>query len=262
MITFGSLFTGIGGFDLGFEQSGMECKWQVEKDKFCLSLLSDKWPNVKKYQDIKNYVKDEYESVDIICGGDPCPCRSIARGNRISKHADLSGYFLAVVGRLQPRWMVRENVLASDDKWFVVALELLGYRTVSLEIDSADFTCQSRKRQFIIGNNKNLSNFIKIIFNKTSSSGFIETSSKKKIIASCLTAHPQRNSTQDNYIYEEKSGIRILSTEECELLQGFPTGWTSKFFSGRSKVMLGNAVTVSVAKWIAEKIVQSEEIKK
>ena len=46
---FGSLFAGIGGFDLGLERAGMECKWQVEIDPFCLKVLEKHWPNVRRY---------------------------------------------------------------------------------------------------------------------------------------------------------------------------------------------------------------------
>ena len=46
---FGSLFTGIGGFDLGFERAGMECAYQSETDKFCSELLSQKWPKIKNH---------------------------------------------------------------------------------------------------------------------------------------------------------------------------------------------------------------------
>ena len=52
MMTFGSLFAGIGGIDLGLESVGMRCAWQVEKDRFCRQVLSMHWPNVKRYGDI------------------------------------------------------------------------------------------------------------------------------------------------------------------------------------------------------------------
>lgn len=261
MITFGSLFTGIGGFDLGFEQAGMECKWQVENNKFCLSLLNDKWPNVKKYQDIKDFVKDNYEPVDIICGGDPCPCRSIAKGNRVSNHPDLSGYFLAVVGRLRPRWVVRENVFASDDMWFVAALELLRYRTFSVGLDSRDFTAQARRRQFIIGCPSKLSAcFSRVVLDAADGFGFVSSSSKEETpIAACLTAHPARMAAEDSYCFEPGQGLRFLDSTEIELLQGFPRGWTEGFSRSRRRIIIGNAVTVPVAKWIAEKIIKSEK---
>ncbi len=38
-LTFGSLFAGIGGMDLGLERAGMECRWQVEIDPYCTKVL-------------------------------------------------------------------------------------------------------------------------------------------------------------------------------------------------------------------------------
>lgn len=51
---FGSLFSGIGGFDLGLERASMECAWQVEIDPFCQRILAKHWPNVKRYGDIRS----------------------------------------------------------------------------------------------------------------------------------------------------------------------------------------------------------------
>ena len=70
-MTFGSLFSGIGGFDLGLERSGMECAWQVEIDEQCGAVLEDHWPDVKTYRDIKEVVPTELPAVDLICGGFP-----------------------------------------------------------------------------------------------------------------------------------------------------------------------------------------------
>ena len=52
-LTFGSLFAGIGGLDLGFERAGMTCKWQVEIDDYCNKVLAKHWPNVARYRDVK-----------------------------------------------------------------------------------------------------------------------------------------------------------------------------------------------------------------
>jgi predicted DNA-binding protein YlxM (UPF0122 family) len=51
-VTFGSLFAGIGGFDLGFERAGMTCRWQVEIDPWCRQVLAKHWPDVPKYEDV------------------------------------------------------------------------------------------------------------------------------------------------------------------------------------------------------------------
>ena len=51
-LTFGSLFAGIGGFDLGFERAGMECKWQVEIDDYATRVLEKHWPDVARHRDV------------------------------------------------------------------------------------------------------------------------------------------------------------------------------------------------------------------
>ena len=53
-MTNGSLFAGIGGFDLGFEGAGFETIWQVEIDRFCRAVLKTRWPNAEIHQDIRD----------------------------------------------------------------------------------------------------------------------------------------------------------------------------------------------------------------
>ena len=71
-LTFGSLFAGIGGFDLGFERAGMVCKWQVEIDDYANRVLRKHWPNVRKHDDVRTWPQPDTEPVDVICGGFPC----------------------------------------------------------------------------------------------------------------------------------------------------------------------------------------------
>ncbi len=77
MLTFGSLFAGIGGIDLGLERAGMTCRWQVEIDEWCRRVLAKHWPDIPKYADIKG-VGAELERVDVIAGGFPCQPVSVA----------------------------------------------------------------------------------------------------------------------------------------------------------------------------------------
>ena len=83
---FGSLFTGVGGFDLGLERISFECAWQVEKDGFCLQVLEEHYPDVKRYTDVREVGKHNLEPVELICGGFPCQDLSLA-----GKRADFDG---------------------------------------------------------------------------------------------------------------------------------------------------------------------------
>src|SRR3972149_3678803 len=65
----GSLFSGVGGFDLAFERVGMETVWQVEIDGNCNDVLGSHWPEVRRYHDITGIDGRELEAADLICGG-------------------------------------------------------------------------------------------------------------------------------------------------------------------------------------------------
>ena len=113
-ITFGSLFAGIGGFDLGFERAGMICKWQVEIDDYATRVLEKHWPAVHRERDIVQCGKHNLERVDVICGGFPCQDISYA-GLGAGLDGERSGLFfeaIRVVRELRPRIVVLENVAA------------------------------------------------------------------------------------------------------------------------------------------------------
>lgn len=94
-LTFGSLFAGIGGFDLGFERAGMECRWQVEIDDYARRVLAKHWPNVRRHDDVRTWPQPDTERVDVICGGPPCQPASIAGLRK---------------GDLDERWMWGETI--------------------------------------------------------------------------------------------------------------------------------------------------------
>jgi DNA (cytosine-5)-methyltransferase 1 len=113
-LSFGSLFAGIGGFDLGFERAGMVCKWQVEIDDYANRVLAKHWPNVHRERDIRECGKHNLEPVDVICGGFPCQDISYA-GLGAGLDGERSGLFfeaIRLVRELRPRIVVLENVAA------------------------------------------------------------------------------------------------------------------------------------------------------
>lgn len=113
----GSLFSGIGGFELGLERAipGLETIWQVEQDKFCQRVLSKHWPHAKIYDDVRNITKNNVEPVDMLCGGFPCQDISVAgkgRGINEGKKSSLWWEMHRIISELRPRIVVLENVPA------------------------------------------------------------------------------------------------------------------------------------------------------
>jgi DNA (cytosine-5)-methyltransferase 1 len=70
MMTVGSLFSGIGGLDLGFERAGMTVAWQCEIDKAASTVLARHWPDVPNMGDVRD-VGHSTPSVDVVVGGFP-----------------------------------------------------------------------------------------------------------------------------------------------------------------------------------------------
>lgn len=161
-LTFGSLFSGIGGFDLGFERAGMECRWQVEIDKDCGAVLSRHWPGVKRFGDITTLRHPP--AVDVLCGGFPCQDLSVA-GRRAGLAGERSGLFyefMRLAAEFRPAWVVIENVpglLSSNggrDMGTVLGtLGRLGYGYAYRVLDAQYFgVAQRRRRVFIVGHSR------------------------------------------------------------------------------------------------------------
>ena len=173
MLTFGSLFTGIGGIDLGLERAVMVCKWQVEIDPFATKVLEKHWPDVARFRDVREChgagfcdVADAESAgeaatqqsgqlrgveqscthclspVDLICGGFPCQDVSLAgkRAGLQGKRSTLWSEFARLIRELRPRWVLAENVpglySASDGRFFGRVLRDLAESGYSAEWDS------------------------------------------------------------------------------------------------------------------------------
>ena len=160
-LTYGSLFSGVGGFDLGLDAVGMRCAWQVEKDHQARSVLRYRWADVPKFEDVKDVGKHDLRPVQLICGGFPCQDLSVA-GRRAGLAGERSGLFhefMRIVDELAPRWVLIENVpglLSSNggrDMGTVVGtLAELGYGWAYRVLDAQNFGVpQRRRRVFIVG---------------------------------------------------------------------------------------------------------------
>lgn len=112
-MTVGSLFSGIGGFDLGLERAGFTVKWQVEIDEFARKVLSKHWPDVPKYGDIRAIDWATIEPVDVLCGGFPCQdlsCAGRRAGLREGTRSGLWFEYVKAIRAVRPKYIVVENV--------------------------------------------------------------------------------------------------------------------------------------------------------
>jgi DNA (cytosine-5)-methyltransferase 1 len=128
-LTVGSLFSGIGGIDLGLERAGMRVIWHSEIDPYACRVLRRHWPDVPNLGDITDIDWSTVERPDIICGGYPCPAFSqAARGRNVAP--DLWPHMRGCIEALRPRYAILENVAAHLGRGFagvLADLDALGF---------------------------------------------------------------------------------------------------------------------------------------
>lgn len=122
MNTYGSLFAGVGGFDMGFDRAGYDCRFQVEWDKNCQNILNRHWPDVPKWWDVSEVSGAELPPVDVLIFGSPCQDLSVA-GKRAGLDGARSGLFyeaMRIIKEMRdatantfPRVVVWENVVGA-----------------------------------------------------------------------------------------------------------------------------------------------------
>ena len=189
-MTHGSVFAGIGGFDLGFERAGFKSVWQVEIEPFCQAVLRTRFARAKLFGDIRECGAQNLKTVDVVTGGFPCQDLSVAgkRAGLAGKRSRLFFEFARILDELAPRWFVIENVpgfLSSPTKHprkdFAIALDrLTGFapeipeegwqgcgvcvgpkRTVAWRLLDSQFfgVAQQRRRLFLISGPRSSSAF-------------------------------------------------------------------------------------------------------
>lgn len=112
-LSHGSLFSGIGGFDLAAQWMEWNNIFQVEKDDWCRKVLAKNFPKTERFADIKDFKGYEYTNrIDVISGGFPCQPFSVA-GKRKGKDDDryLWEEMLRVIATIKPTYVVGENVI-------------------------------------------------------------------------------------------------------------------------------------------------------
>lgn len=162
-LTVGSLFSGIGGLDLGLEWAGFETKWFCEIEEFPQKVLKQHWPEVPIYNDVREITADTVIPVDVIAGGFPCQDISwagIGRGidyDLSEQEGTRSGLWWEmwrVIRDLRPRYVIAENVPALTHRGLDIVLGSLaqiGYDAEWQTISAASVGAPHiRERVFIV----------------------------------------------------------------------------------------------------------------
>ena len=257
-----SFFSGIGGFDLGFQNAGVEAAYQCEVDGFCNSLLDRHWPQVERVGDIREVDNgNEVPEAEVWCAGFPCQDVSLARARQRAglngRHTSLFYEFARLLGDALPHIVILENVpglLSSHDgRDFGIILSILdelGYGVAWRVLDSRFFGVpQSRRRLYLVGYRGDPAGAAALLFEPECGAGHSKAGRRPRTkslspfkeslgdpsvgpvvqrIGYCLAATSGRHTGTDwsrTYV-TYPDAVRRLTPLEAERLQGFPDGWT------------------------------------
>ena len=282
-IKIGSLFSGIGGFELGLERAipNSETVWQCEQDAYCQKILAKHWPNAIIYDDVRT-INNQVESIDILCGGFPCQDISIAgeqRGIHEGQKSSLWWEMHRIIGILEPRIIVLENVAAITSVGgtdVIGSLAQIGYDCQWSIISAAQCGAPHRRnRWFCIayphskrpGQTRDWRTSQKIgqgtdiqqwrPQNETSSNTNCTSSQRRRI--------PSRTQQKDQDTSCETGGTSFWKESEipestiCGMDDGIPTGLdrTTRRNNRHRLKALGNAIVPQCSQWIGEQLVNS-----
>jgi DNA (cytosine-5)-methyltransferase 1 len=277
------LFAGIGGFELAFSQAGFKAELLVEVEPAASTVLKERFPDAIVKADVLD-LPDLPATTTILTAGFPCQNLSMA-GDKSGIEGSKSGIvtrMFELIARSSVPTVVIENVyfmLQLDSgkamQWLVTQFERLGYRWAYRVLDTMGFGLpQRRRRVYFVAS--------------------LEMDPRTVLFADAgavtLASKPDLTTPLGFYWTEGRSGIGLTvdgipplkvgsslgipsapavlfpdgevlmpSLEACERLQGFTSGWTNIESHASLKKdprwrMLGNAVSVPVARWVAERI--------
>lgn len=235
MLTYGSLFSGIGGMDLGLDRAGMQCKWQVEINEYAIKVLTKHWPNVPKHRDVRDVGKRSLEPVDVIAGGFPCQDISNAGfgAGLAGERSGLWSQMFRVIRELRPRFVLIENVSALLIRGLdTVLCDLagIGFDAEWETVRASDFGApHERNRLFIVAYSNEV--------NGQAGLGIEQDGARK--------------------IFSRGNSERIpLWLQTADRFVGMDDGVPARVYERRVGG-IGNAVVPHIAEWIGRRIVEA-----
>ena len=276
------LFSGIGGFALGFQRAGYQFTehYFSEIDKHAIANYKYNFPHAKYIGDITTLHGGDFTDIDIITFGSPCQNFSTAGKREGLKGAksSLIQHAIALIANIRPSVFVWENVKgafssnAGADFWAILqALANIGGYTIEWQLLNTSWLLpQNRERIYLIGHiaGRSIPGVFPI--------GEIAKDSSKKTRNiydySRTILRGYKNSTSTgSFIKTKDNKIRYLTEIECERLQGFPDNWTQygnynerirRISKTQRYKLIGNAVTVDIVTMIAKRLKKHTKMNK
>lgn len=276
------LFAGIGGFELAFSRAGLDTEMLVEVDSAANLVLASQFPDVEIHSDVLDLI-DLPSSTSILTAGFPCQNLSMA-GDKSGIGGSKSGVvrkMFALIEKSTVPLVVIENVyfmLQLDSgkamEWLVTEFERLGYRWAYRVLDTTGFGLPQRRRRVYFVATRDVDPRTILFADETNPSagakpdlslplGFYWTEGKSGVGLTVDGIPPLKVGSSLGIpsapaVLFSDGEVLMPSIEACERLQGFPPGWTIAAADNGEKNarwrLVGNAVSVSVAQWVAQRI--------
>jgi DNA (cytosine-5)-methyltransferase 1 len=281
-----SLFSGVGGIELGFREARNGHVIAVyEVWPAAQAVLRSQFPDVEHNHDVASL--EDFHGADIVTAGFPCTDFSQA-----GRTAGIDGIASGLVRRIldtltieQPRWLLIENVpnmlhLGAGRAVceIVDSLENHGYTWAYRVIDSRSFgLAQRRRRVYLLASTihdpgtvlfgDDVGHAANRATSRTDAFGFSWTEGNRGVGWAQDAVPTIKGSTTVRvpsppgvWLVDREAGSAIVtpSLRAVEVLQGFPAGWTSDAPLRDRWKLVGNAVSVPVARWIASRIRATE----
>lgn len=279
-----SLFSGVGGFELGFRKAGFSGEVHAyENWGAARSVLEHRLPSSVLHDDVRSIPADLHNA-EIVFGGFPCTDLSQA-GKQAGIEGSASGLILGVleaVERARPEWVLLENVpnmlwLKRGNAMEVItgALANAGYKWAYRMLDAQHFgVAQRRKRVFILASLHH--DPARVLFRdlgsparatraisrtRADANGFYWTEGNRGVgwgvgVVPTIKGSTTAGIPSSPAIWipgaEPDLKFRTPSIESLEMLQGFKAGWTQAAPTRDRWKLVGNAVAVPVVRWIAD----------
>lgn len=155
-----SLFTGVGGLDLGLERAGITTVGQVEISEYCRTVLEHHWPEVPRHDDVRTapawWAGTIRPAVDLVTGGPPCqPFSDGGKRHGIADERWAWPWMRDVVAAVRPRYVLVENVAAllRDTEAFSIILgdlSDLGFDAEWSVVSACSLGASHRRRRLFV----------------------------------------------------------------------------------------------------------------